>query len=63
VSVADRLAMMARIRPYLAEDLSSEDTGLDDEDDQELDDAEIFVEVKTNRFLAALGLPPLPAAH
>lgn len=33
----------------------------EDKDEDELDDKEVFVEVKTARFLAALGLPPLDA--
>jgi hypothetical protein len=61
VTDTDRVAMMARIRPYLAQDLSPEDTEIDDDDDQDLDDAEIFVEVKTDQFLVTLGLPPLSA--
>jgi hypothetical protein len=59
----DRVAMMARIRPYLAHDVRPEDIEFDGEEDQDLDDAEVFVEVKTDQFLVTLGLPPLRAPH
>lgn len=41
---------------FLAEDIDPADFS-DDPDDDDLDDDETFVEVKTVRFLAALGLP------
>ncbi|MDG4750289.1 hypothetical protein O7630_05015 [Micromonospora sp. WMMD718] len=56
----EREAKEADLAVYLAEDLDPADIDLDhddDEDDEGLDDAEIFVEVKTARFLAALDLP------
>ncbi|WP_432977199.1 hypothetical protein [Dactylosporangium sp. CA-233914] len=56
---ADRDAKMASLRPYLAEDLGAEDDDPDDEEEEERDDADIFVEIKTDRFLVTLGLPPL----
>jgi hypothetical protein len=33
---------------------------LDDEDEPEIDDADMFVEIKTSRFLHAMGLPVPP---
>ena len=56
-SDTERSAKEAELAAYLAEDLDPTDIDLDDEDDNDLDDAEIFVEVKTARFLAALDLP------
>jgi hypothetical protein len=52
----ERTAKEAELAAYLAADRDPADIDLDDEDD-DLDDAEIFVEVKTARFLAALDLP------
>jgi hypothetical protein len=43
----------AELQAFLAEDLPP---GLDDE----LDEEDIFVELKTERFLSSLGLPPPP---
>ena len=57
---ADRDAKMVSLRPYLAEDLEADDDDLDEEDER--DDADVFVETKTHRFLATLGLPPLGAS-
>lgn len=58
---AERHAKEAELRAYLAEDLSLLDTDVDDwasgEDDEDFDEAELFVEIKTARFLAALELP------
>ena len=50
-----RTATALALRDFLATD----DASVDDEDrpDDELDDAEVFVEIKTSRFLSALGLP------
>ncbi|GAA2384310.1 hypothetical protein [Dactylosporangium salmoneum] len=62
---ADRDAKTASLRPYLAEDLGPKDNDSDDEEDEEeedRDDASIFVEIKTDRFLVTLGLPPLRMA-
>jgi hypothetical protein len=43
---------------YLASDTGpSQDEEDLDEDGEDLDDAEVFVEVKTARFIDALGLP------
>jgi hypothetical protein len=55
---ADRDATAAGLLTYLAEDLDPNDIDLDEETEEDLDDAEVFVEVKTDRFLVALGLPP-----
>jgi hypothetical protein len=57
-SEADREAKEIELRTYLAQDLDPNDVDLDDDEDpDDLDDGEIFVEVKTGRFLAALNLP------
>jgi hypothetical protein len=56
-SDTERSAKETELTAYLAEDLDPADINLDDEDDYDLDDAEIFVEVKTARFLTALDLP------
>jgi hypothetical protein len=53
VEPADRAAMVAQIEAYLADD-AEPDLDLNDDD---LDDAEVFVEIKAGRFLTALGLP------
>jgi len=45
------------LRSFLAPDLDPDDIEVDAQDDEDEDDAEIFVEVKTSRFLAALDLP------
>jgi hypothetical protein len=49
------------IASFLAadEDASTFDE-LDDEDEPEIDDADMFVEIKTSRFLHAMGLPVPP---
>lgn len=54
-SGTEREAKEAELAAYLAEDLNPADIDHDDDDDP--DDAEVFVEVKTARFLAALDLP------
>ncbi|NGM14174.1 hypothetical protein [Verrucosispora sioxanthis] len=59
---ADRDAKTASLRSYLAEDLGPDDSNPDEEEDEDHDDANVFVELKTDRFLAMLGLPPLPTA-
>jgi hypothetical protein len=46
VTAADRDAMMASLLPFLAEDLDPDDIELDEDDEEGLDDAEVFVEVK-----------------
>ena len=59
----DLIAKESALLTYLAQDVDPEDDDLDDGDDADvdhLDDAEIFVEVKTARFLTTLDLP-LPA--
>jgi hypothetical protein len=57
---AARRAKEAELGEFLAEDIEP-GADLDEElDVDELDDAELFVELKTARFLRALGLP-LPA--
>jgi hypothetical protein len=53
---AERAAKEDELRGYLAEDLDPE-VDLDEDEAEELDDGEVFVEVKTRRFLAALDLP------
>ncbi|WP_306209787.1 hypothetical protein [Actinoplanes sp. RD1] len=59
-ATAARRAKEAELAEYLAEDIEP-DIDLDEElDVDELDDAELFVEIKTALFLRALGLP-LPA--
>ncbi|WP_167972712.1 hypothetical protein [Lentzea indica] len=52
----DVAAKQAEIVGYLAEDEDPDDFSWD-EDVDEIDNAEVFVEVKTARFLGALGLP------
>lgn len=54
---AERDAMAAGIRPFLAADLDSEGAVAASPEDDE----DVFVEARTDRFLVALGLPPLPA--
>ncbi|MET0135837.1 MAG: hypothetical protein ABW215_19830 [Kibdelosporangium sp.] len=49
---------LEQVVSFLAEDEDPADLEWDEEEDvDELDDAEIFVEVKTARFLAVLNLP------
>ncbi|MER7284073.1 hypothetical protein ABT369_57670 [Dactylosporangium sp. NPDC000244] len=55
---AERTAMAERLRPYLAEDEEQPEIDPDEEDDEDDEDADVFVEVKTDRFIAALELPP-----
>lgn len=58
VGEADRKAKERQLAAYLAEDIDPAEIDVDeDEDVDQLDDEEIFVELKTGRFLAALGLP------
>ncbi|MEU7478957.1 hypothetical protein AB0A63_23430 [Lentzea sp. NPDC042327] len=45
------------IRGFLAEDEDPDSFSWDEEDVDAFDGAEVFVEVKTARFLAAMGLP------
>jgi hypothetical protein len=57
----DEAELRELIAPFLADDteeppLGGDDSGFEDDAD-DLDDAEIFVEVKTARFLQAVGLP------
>ncbi len=51
----DVLAKQAELVAYLAED--EDPDSFEPEDVDDLDTAEVFVELKTARFLAALGLP------
>ncbi|GAA3634443.1 hypothetical protein GCM10022267_21390 [Lentzea roselyniae] len=54
----DVTAKQAELLGYLAADENPDDFEWDEgEDVDAIDDAEVFVEVKTARFLAALGLP------
>ncbi|GLY52829.1 hypothetical protein [Lentzea sp. NBRC 102530] len=54
-------SMQAELLQYLAEDEDPHGFEWDESEDvDEIDDGEVFVEVKTRRFLTALGLP-LPA--
>ncbi|MEV2242438.1 hypothetical protein [Micromonospora sp. NPDC049891] len=46
----------------MAEDLGPDDSNPDDEQDEDHDDAHVFVELQTDRFVVSLGLPPLPTA-
>jgi hypothetical protein len=48
----------SRTRHYLAADIVPDDLD-SEEDDEDLEDADVFVEVKTARFLAVLDLPPI----
>ncbi|MDX3656847.1 hypothetical protein PV646_05960 [Streptomyces sp. ID05-26A] len=51
-------AKQAELLAFLAEDEDPEAFEWDESEDvDEIDDGEVFVEVKTRRFLAALGLP------
>jgi hypothetical protein len=55
-----RAAKAAELRAFLAADgVRSDDDGRGDE----VDDAEVFVEVKTARFINALGLPAPDELH
>jgi hypothetical protein len=54
VSPEEREAKAAELADYLARDEMPEEAPTAEE---ALDDAEVFVEIKTSRFLAALGLP------
>ncbi|MFC0435703.1 hypothetical protein [Kutzneria buriramensis] len=56
-SDAEVAAKQQELAGYLAEDISADEDVDAAEIGAELDDAEVFVEVKTARFLAALGLP------
>jgi hypothetical protein len=57
---AERRAKAAELVTYIATDSDSAELDPDEDDDAEdLDDADIFVEAKTARFLAALDLPPV----
>jgi hypothetical protein len=54
------LAKEAELLGYLAQDVDPEDDDLDDGDETDvdaLDDADVFVEIKTARLLTALDLP------
>ncbi|GGU81766.1 hypothetical protein [Lentzea flava] len=51
----DVTAKQAEILGYLAEDEEPGDFSVDDE--QDVEDADVFVEIKTARFLEVLGLP------
>jgi hypothetical protein len=54
----DAVAKQAEILGYLAEDEDPDDFEWDEAEDVDaIDGGEVFVEVKTARFLAALGLP------
>ncbi|WP_086660835.1 hypothetical protein [Lentzea kentuckyensis] len=54
----DVAAKQAELLAYLAQDEDPEGFEWnEDEDVDAIDDGEVFVEVKTQRFLAALGLP------
>ncbi|SDF92366.1 hypothetical protein SAMN05216553_104198 [Lentzea fradiae] len=54
----DVVAKQAEILGFLAEDEDPDTFEWDESEDiDDIDDAEVFVEVKTARFLAALGLP------
>jgi hypothetical protein len=57
VSDAEAAAKEQELAGYLAEDIAPDEDIDAAEIGAELDDAEVFVEVKTARFLAALGLP------
>ncbi|GAA5014810.1 hypothetical protein [Actinopolymorpha pittospori] len=58
VNEVERSDKEAELAGYLAYDEDPAEIDLDeDEDVDQLDDAEIFVEVKTARFLETLGLP------
>ncbi|MFD4642176.1 hypothetical protein ACFWN2_33055 [Lentzea sp. NPDC058436] len=51
-------AKQAELLAYLAEDENPDEFEWDESENvDEIDDGEVFVEVKTRRFLAALGLP------
>lgn len=57
-SAAERAAKQEELVAYLAEDENPDDFEWDEEEDvDDLDPAEVFVEVKTARFIEALGLP------
>jgi hypothetical protein len=58
------IAKESALITYLAQDVDPEDDDLDDGDDTDvdaLDDADVFIEIKTARLLRTLDLP-LPAA-
>jgi hypothetical protein len=45
------------IASFLADDIQQQQLDDDEDDAEDLDDAEIYVEVKVARFLRAVGLP------
>ncbi|MGW3346605.1 hypothetical protein ACWDA3_25100 [Nonomuraea rubra] len=53
---AEREVKGRELHAYLAEDIAPGEVEWDEEDVDQLDDTEIFVEVKTARFLGALDL-------
>ncbi|MFI6097262.1 hypothetical protein ACIA8G_16985 [Lentzea sp. NPDC051213] len=55
-SAAECAAKQEELAGYLAAD-EEPDIEWDESEDVEIDDAEVFVEVKTARFLGVLGLP------
>ncbi|MFD5829019.1 hypothetical protein [Lentzea sp. NPDC060358] len=60
-SGSDVVAKQAELLGFLAEDENPDEFEWDESEDvEEIDDAEVFVEVKTARFLAALDLPLPP---
>ena len=59
-NTGDVLAKQAELVAYLAADEGPDFEWDESEDVTEIEDADVFVEVKTARFLEALGLP-LPA--
>lgn len=53
-------AKEAELGSYLATDTASTEAALDEQEDEpDTDEGELFVEIKTARFLTALDLPPL----
>lgn len=58
---ADEAELRLVIAPFIADDTPESLDDLDaDEDDAELNEADIFVEAKVSRFLTAVGLPVPP---
>lgn len=56
-SDSERRAKQNELAGYLAEDIDPSDIDVGGAHDDELNDAEIFVEIKTAHFLGALDLP------
>jgi hypothetical protein len=55
----EREVTAAELAANIAADIDPDHLAADEDDHEDLNGADIFVEVKTAHFLAALGLPPI----